>query len=43
MIERIFGTTLDESMAKKLAEHNVDLLMNGVVNREQQGTGETAS
>lgn len=43
MIERVFGTTLDGSTASELAEHNIDLFMNGVVNRGQQGTGDTAS
>ena len=30
MIERVFGMKLDESMANKLATHNIDLFMNGV-------------
>jgi len=42
MIERVFGTTLDESMANKLATHNVELFMNGVVNHQQQNTGGSA-
>ena len=42
MIERVFGMTLDESMANKIATHNVDLFMNGVVNH-QQNTGGSAS
>jgi hypothetical protein len=43
VIERVFGTTIDESMANKLAAHNVELFMNGVVNYQQRNTGETAS
>ena len=43
MIERAFGMTLDESMANKLATHNVELLMNGVVNHEKHNTGGSAS
>ena len=43
VIERVFGTTIDESMANKLAAHNVELFMNGVVNHQQRNTGETAS
>ncbi|PCI73577.1 MAG: hypothetical protein COB20_16130 [SAR86 cluster bacterium] len=43
MIERVFGMTLDESMANKIAAHNVDLFMNGVVNHKQHNTGESAS
>ncbi len=34
MIERVFGMTLDESMANKIATHNVNLFMNGVVNHQ---------
>jgi AcrR family transcriptional regulator len=43
MIERVYGMTLDESMANKLSTHNVELFMNGVVNHEQHNTGESAS
>jgi AcrR family transcriptional regulator len=43
MIERVFGMTLDESMANKLATHNVELFMNGVMNPKQHNTGEFAS
>ena len=43
VIERVFGTTIDESMANKLAAHNVELFMNGVVNHQQRNTGEIAS
>lgn len=43
MIERVFGTTLDESMANKLATHNVELFMNGVLNHQQHNKGESAS
>ena len=43
MIERVFGTTLDASMANKLAVHNVELFMNGVLNHQQYNTGESAS
>jgi hypothetical protein len=43
MIERVFGTTLDESMANKLAAHNVELFMNGVLHHQQYNTGESAS
>ena len=34
MIERVFGMALDVTMANKLATHNVELFMNGVVNHE---------
>jgi len=43
MIERVFGTTLNESMANKLAAHNVELFMNGVLNHQQHNPGEFAS
>jgi TetR/AcrR family transcriptional regulator len=43
MIEHVFGMTLDESMANKLATHNVELFMNGVMNPEQHNIGESAS
>ena len=43
MIERVLGMTLDESMANKLATHNLELFMNGVMNHEQHNTGESAS
>ena len=43
MIERVFDMKIDETMANKLAEHNVALFMNGVVNQKQQVTGGTAS
>ena len=43
MVERVFGMTLDESMANKLASHNVALFMNGVVNHQHHNTGGSAS
>lgn len=35
MLERVFDMTFDEPMVNKLATHNVDLFMNGVVNHDR--------
>lgn len=42
MIESVFGMKLDPAMADKLASHNVQLFMNGVVESSQPGAGGSA-
>ncbi len=43
MIEHLFGMTLDESMANKLATHNIELFMNGVLNQSDNSVKEAKS
>jgi len=42
MIESVFGMKIGPAMAEKLASHNVDLFMNGVIDHSQSNAGGTA-
>ncbi|GJM13922.1 MAG: TetR family transcriptional regulator [Pseudohongiella sp.] len=43
MIEHVFGMTLDVGAASKLATHNIEIFMHGVVDKNQINTGGAAS